>query len=106
MPVAMGVVVTRCPEDVVVQRNHDREKVKETSHENRDFMVPLMKPAIEIAIDELRKRGVPVWEISTDQEPDVSRREIQNYAGEPPCNPEAGRPCDQVPVLSPPPYWR
>ncbi len=106
MPVSIGVVVTKCPEDVVVQRNHNRERVKETSHENRDFMVPLMKPAIEIAIDELRKRGVPVWEIDTAKSPDESRRELQEYASLPPCDPEAGRPSNQVSVLSAPPFWR
>lgn len=106
MPVSIGVVVTKCPEDVVVQRNHDREKVKATAHENRDFMVPLMKPAIEVAVDELRKRGVPVWEISTDQHPDESRRELQEYAAREPCDAEAGRPSNQSPALSAPAWWR
>ena len=106
MPVSIGVVVTRCPEEVVVERNHKRETVKATAHENRDFMVPLMKPAIEIAIDELCKRGVPVWEISTNQDADKSRGELQDYAAREPYNPSAGRPGDQVPAISAPPWWQ
>jgi len=106
MPVSIGVAVTRCPQEVVVERNHAREKVKETAHENRDFMVPLMQPAIELALEVLRERGVPIIEIDTTRPVEESRKLLVDFAGQEPHNPEASGPRLEIPVLSPPPFWQ
>jgi len=106
MPVSVGVAVTRCPGEVVKQRNHDREKVAATAHENRAFMHDLMLPAIEIALEVLRARGVPVIEIDTTEPIECARERLVAFAAQKPCDPEAGGPGNQVAVLSPPVFWR
>lgn len=106
MPVSIGVAVTRCPQKVVVERNHAREKVKATAHENRDFMVPLMEPCIEIALEVLHDRGVPVTEIDTTQPVDMAREQLSAFAGQESFDPEADGPGNQVEVLSSPPWWQ
>ena len=106
MPVSVGVVFTKCDETENIKRNHDREKIKATAHENRDFMVPLMKPAIEVAKDEFRKRGVPVWEISTENDPEFGRDCLRKCADLKPFDASQGGPGSKVQVLSPPFWWR
>ena len=106
MPVSIGVVFTKCSEVENIERNKLRETVKETAHENRSHMVPLMKPAIEVAQSELCRRGIPVWEISTEIDPKDGREALRKYARMWPHNAEAGRPSSQVPVLSPPYWWQ
>jgi len=106
MPVSIGVAVTRCPVEVVQERNRARELVKETAHENRAFMAPLMQPAIELALEVLRERGVPVIEISTDQPIEDARKQLLEFATRSPCDAaQTGLGC-QVEVLSPPPWWQ
>lgn len=106
MPVSIGVAVTRCPEPVVIERNHARQQVKATAHENRDFMVPLMAPAIELAIEVLRDRGVPIIEIDTSGDPGQCRQQLLHFAAQDPFDASAGRCGGEVPVLSPPPWWQ
>lgn len=105
MPVSIGVVFTQCPEEEVVRRNHLRETVKATAHENRDFMVPLMLPAIDIAKEVLLDRGVPIAEIDTSGHPDMGRAQLRGLATQAPFDPEADGPGCQMAVLSPPPWW-
>lgn len=105
MPVSIGVAVTRCDPKIVEQRNRDRLLEQATAHENRDFMVSLMQPAIELAIEVLRERSIPVLEISTEQPVDAARRQLIKFAGSQPCNAPPGRPSGKMEILSPPPWW-
>jgi hypothetical protein len=106
MPVSIGVAVTRCPEGVVVERNHLRETVKATAHENRDFMVPLMLPAIEIALETLSARGVPIIELDTTLPVEETRKQLIEFAGKEPFDAKASGPGCEVPILSAPPWWQ
>lgn len=105
MPVSIGVAFLSAPQDAVEARNRHRETVKATAHENRAFMVPLMLPAIEIAREVMRERGVPTVEIDTTQPLDVARGQIADFARHPPFDPEAAGPCSEVEVLQPPAWW-
>lgn len=105
MPVSIGVVFIECSEEENIRRNKEREKVKETAHENRSFMVPLMKPAIEVAKRVLHERNVPVWTLSTESDPDYGQRYLRFLAGKTPHNPKAGGYSDQAPLLSAPYWW-
>jgi hypothetical protein len=82
MPVSLGVVFLETDADALVERNVAREKVKETAHENRSFMGPLMQPAIEFARNVLDDRGVPVKVISTTGNIDIARKELIDFSKE------------------------
>jgi hypothetical protein len=105
MPVSIGVAFTKCPQDVVIERNHLRETVKATAHENRDFMVPLMLPAIDLAKEVLLERGCPIIEIDTSGSPELGRQQLVDFAAQAPFDAEASGSGCQVEVLSPPPFW-
>jgi hypothetical protein len=122
MPASLGVVFLEADEATLTERNKAREKVKETSHENRAFMAPLMAPAIEFAKEALRERGVPVKCISTTGDIDAARAELVGFAEErardfkphiktvrppylEPRQPKASRHSGEAPVLSPPAWW-
>ncbi len=105
MPVSIGVAVTRCPAEIVEQRNHARKLVKETAHEDRAHMVGLMMPAIEVALEVLNARGVPILEVSTDQPIEQARQEVVSFALQDPFDPEASGYSCQGEVLSAPPWW-
>ena len=106
MPVSVGVAVTRCPPQTVIERNHERTKVERTAHENRDFMVPLMQPAIGLALEVLRGRGVPIIEIDTTQPIDVARKQLLDFAGQEPFDAAQAGPGSEVALLSPPVWWQ
>lgn len=107
MPVSIGVAVTRCPADIVKQRNKDREKVKHTAHENRSHMVDLMQPAIELAIEVLHGRGVPILEIDTTGSIDESRKRLIAFALENLDHAKTnGSGGEMAPLSSPPPWWQ
>lgn len=106
MPVSVGVAFTACPEAEVIRRNHLRETVKATAHENRDFMVMLMRPAIEIAKEVLLERGVPLVEIDTSGPPELGRAQLTRFAAQAPFDLSQNGPGMQVEVLSPPPWWQ
>lgn len=80
MPASLGVVFLEADEQTLTERNKAREKVKETSHENRAFMAPLMAPAIEFAKEVLSDRGVPVKQIRTTGDIDNARAELVAFA--------------------------
>jgi len=105
MPVSIGVAVTRCPTDIVEQRNHARKLVKETAHEDRAHMVALMLPAIDVALEELNARGVPILEVSTEQDIDASREEIRAFSMQSSFEPETLGRRSQAPILSAPYWW-
>jgi hypothetical protein len=124
MPASLGVVFLEADEAILTERNKAREAVKETAHENRAFMAPLMKPAIEFAKDVLSERGVPVKRIETTGDIDKARAELVGFANErvealshahvktlrptylEPRNASSAGYCDKVPpVLSPPAWW-
>ena len=106
MPVSVGVVITKCPEEEVVKRNHAREKIKETAHENRDFMVPLMLPAIDVAKKVLLDRGVFVLELSTEGDPGVGRKKLLSFASGHTYNPASDGHSCEVAVFSAPPWFQ
>ena len=106
MPVSIGVAVTRCPTETVIERNHGRTMVKETAHENRGFMVSLMQEPIRIALEVLRERNIPIIEIDTTQPIDDARRRLVEFAGQKPFNPASSGPCCEVEVFSAPPWWQ
>lgn len=99
MPVSIGVAVATAPIDVVIERNRQRPV------ENRDFQVPLMAPAIDIALEILHERGVPVARIDTTVDPAAARGELVSFAGQEPFDPAAAGPDCEVEVLSPPVWW-
>lgn len=122
MPASLGVVFLEADEATLTERNKAREKVKETSHENRAFMAPLMAPAIEFAKEALRERGVPVKCISTTGDIDAARAELVGFAEErardfkphiktvrppylEPRPPKASRHSGEAAVLSRHPWW-
>ena len=105
MPVSVGVAFLTADLETILQRNRDRERVKETAHENRSFQVPLMLPAIEVAKDELRKRGVPVIEIDTGQPIDVARRQLTDFAEQTPFDTASDGRGGEMAVLQKPPVW-
>lgn len=123
MPASLGVVFLEADENTLTERNKARETVKETAHENRAFMAPLMKPAIEFAKDVLSERGVPVKRIETTGDIDKARAELVAFADEraaalehahvktlrppymEPRNPSQARYRGEAPVFQSPPVW-
>lgn len=81
MPVSVGVVFLEADEAVLSLRNKARESVKETAHENRAFMAPLMRPAIEFAREVLHERGISVRRIDTTGDIGEARRKLVEFAG-------------------------
>lgn len=105
MPVSVGVVFLEADEAVLSERNKARESVKETAHENRAFMAPLMRPAIEFAKEVLHERGVPVSRIDTTGDIGEARNRLVEFAGAQPDHaPPAGF-GSKAPALSSPPVW-
>jgi hypothetical protein len=96
MPVSVGVVFTKCPVEEIELRNALRLADPSTAHENRTFMVRRMLPAIEIAQEVLRGRGVNVTEIRTDQPLDVARKQLVELCAPPPPDGAAARHRGQV----------
>lgn len=82
MPASLGVVFLETDPEALKDRNKAREKVKETAHENRAFMGPLMQPAIEFAKEVLNERGVPLRTIDTSGDIDTARAELVAFAHE------------------------
>lgn len=83
MPVSIGVAFLKASLTTIFERNEAREKVPATAHENRNFQVPLMVPAIEYAKEVLAERGVPMIEIDVEhQSPDQSRKQLLAFANE------------------------
>lgn len=105
MPVSVGVAFLGADLETILQRNREREKVAETAHENRSFQVPLMLPAIEVAKEELRERGVPIVEIDTAQRVDVARWQLTDFAAREPFDTSSDGSGGEMEVLQKPPVW-
>ena len=106
MPVSLGVAVTKCPEEIIIERNRERLEDPATRHENRDFMVPLMRPAIELALEVLHERCVPILEVDTTRSVAESQKQLREYADDLVGDSTPHGPSCEVAVLSPPPWWR
>ncbi len=107
MPASIGVAYLKADLDTIIKRNHEREKVKETAHENRDFMVPLMQEPIRIALEVLRERGVPICEIDVqDQSIEDARKQLVDFASQEPFDTTTPGPCGEMEILSPPAWWQ
>ena len=105
MPISLGVALTKCPPEVVVERNKAREEVKETAHENRSHMVPLMLPAIELAKEVLHERGVRVVEIDTSGDLESGRQQLRDFAAEGVIDTTENGPRGEVEILHQPFWW-
>lgn len=83
MPISLGVAFLEADIDTLLARNAAREKVQATAHENRSYQVHLVQPAIKIAKEVLRARGVPVISIDVqNQSPDSARSELVAFAND------------------------
>lgn len=124
MPVSLGVAFLETNAEALASRNKAREQVKETAHENRAFMGPLMQPAIAFAQEVLDARGVPFTRIDTSGNAEAARDRLVSFAtdrhrqleSELVCPATAPRYMEpryttpfgfgrQAPVLSPPAWW-
>jgi hypothetical protein len=68
------------PDEVIIARNKQRLLNPETAHEDRSYQVPLMRPAIEIAKQVLRERGIPTMEIDVTRPIDDARADLVAFA--------------------------
>lgn len=106
MPVSAGAVFLTAPEDIILNRNRNREKIAETAHENRSHMVPLMGPAIGIAKEVLHARGVSILELDTSSDaPEYQRAKLQRFAHKTANNPETDGSCGEIPTVPSVPLW-
>jgi hypothetical protein len=108
MPVSAGVAFLEASPEVLKERNRARRLVPETSHEDRSFMIEPFMPAVAVAKEVLRERGVAVAEIDVEHQPiDAARRQLLNFAYSQARNGEALRPGSEVaPVQLLPAWWR
>jgi hypothetical protein len=107
MPVSIGVVFLEADDATIIARNNARKQVAATAHEDRAFMVPLMREPIRIAKEVLHERGVPVLELDVQsQTPDEARRHLLAFADNPPCDASALGSGREEALLQPPPWWR
>jgi hypothetical protein len=100
MPVSVGVVFLEADLDTILARNKARESVAATAHENRSYQVPLMLPAIQVAKEVLRERGVPVLELDVQhQSIEDARKLMLEFAAQGAAQPATGGYSGQVAVL-------
>lgn len=106
MPVSVGVAFLEAPVDVIIARNNARKLVPATAHEDRAYQIPLMQPAIVVAKEVLRGRGVPIIEIDTTQPIESARKTLVEFSNREAFDATAGGPDCQVEVLQSPPWWQ
>jgi len=107
MPVSIGVVFLEADDETVIARNRARKQVAATAHEDRSFMVPLMREPIRIAKEVLRERGIPVLELDVQHQPqDVARAKLLEFADQGVCHAASLRSGCQGEVLSVGPWWQ
>lgn len=106
MPVSVGVVFLTLDPAENERRNHARKLNPATAHEDRSFMVALMRPAIAIAQEELRARGVPVLDIDTALPVDLARAQLLDFASQNAGHAPSHGPDREVAVLPLPDWWR
>lgn len=106
MPVSVGVAFLEADLETILARNKKREDTPETAHENRSYQVPLMRPAIDIAKETLRERGVPIIDIDVqNQSLETARAQLLSFAAQPACNAAAVGSSREVEILSLPPWF-
>jgi hypothetical protein len=106
MPISLGVAFLEADIETLLARNEAREKVKATAHENRSYQVPLVQPAIRIAKEVLRARGVPIIEVDVqNQSPDAARSQLLAFSADQLGNAAPTRHSSKVGVLQVPPKW-
>jgi hypothetical protein len=106
MPISIGVVFCTAPQVVIEERNRARLQNPATAHENREHMVPLMLPAIDIAKEVLSDRGVHCLDIDTTAPVAEARERVIDFAAREPFDASQNGFGRQVEVLStPPPWW-
>lgn len=108
MPVSVGVAFLEADLETIYARNRARETVAATRHENRSHQVPHMLPAIAIAKEVLRARGVPVVEIDVQHQPiEAARGQLLDFAAQETCHPAQVRPGGEMALIqTPPPWWQ
>lgn len=107
MPVSIGVVFLEADDETVMARNRARKVVAATAHEDRSFMVPLMREPIRIAKEVLRERGIPVLELDVQhQSQDDARAKLLSFADQGACDAASLRSGCQGEVLSVGPWWQ
>jgi hypothetical protein len=108
MPVSVGAAFLEADDATIIARNKAREQVAATAHENRSFQAPLMRPAIIIAKEVLRERGVPFVEIDVQHQlVNAARFDLLDFADRQPCDAAQVRSGGEMaPVPAPPPWWR
>jgi hypothetical protein len=107
MPVSIGVVFLEADDETVMARNRARKQVAATAHEDRSFMVPLMREPIRIAKEVLRERGIPVLELDVQrQSQDDARAKLLSFADQGACDAASLRSGCQGEVLSVGPWWQ
>lgn len=106
MPVSVGVAFLEADLETILARNRAREGNPETRHENRSHQVPLMLPAIEVAKEVLRERGVPLVSIDVQhQSIEAARAQLLAFADQEPCHAAQMGLGDQGPAVLAPPAW-
>lgn len=105
MPVSIGVAFLDADVETVMERNKQREHVRETAHENRSHMVHGIYDTMRYAREWLNARGVPTVTIRTDQPIEDARRELLDFASGEACNAPSHGYSRQIPVHSPPAWW-
>lgn len=108
MPVSVGVAFLEADDATIIARNVARRDNPATAHEDRSFQVPLMRPAIAIAKEVLRDRGIPVLHLDVQHQPiDQARYALLDFADQEPCHAASmGSGCEVAAYASPPPWWR
>lgn len=108
MPVSVGVVFLEADVEVVKERNRQRRNNPATAHEDRSFQIEPMLPAIAVAKEVLRERGVPVLELDVQhQSIDDARAELVAFSNCGPCEPaQMGLGHQEALLRALPPWWR
>ncbi len=75
MPVSVGVVSLIAPREIIIKRNHARER----QGENRAHMVEPMERTREIALEVIKERGVPLLELDTRRDPQELRKQVIEF---------------------------
>jgi hypothetical protein len=106
MPVSIGVVMLDVGDEENKRRNEARKLVPSTAHEDRSFMIPLMKPAIDLAEQLLKnERNVPFQRIETSAPIEECRNKLLAFADKRCCHPKTIRLSSESSTLSPPVFW-
>ena len=108
MPASVGVVFLEADLETMLSRNRARETVAATAHENRSYQVPLMLPAIKVAKEVMRERGVPALDLDVQhQSIEAAREQLLAFAAQGAADTATNGRCGEVPLFcSPPEWWR